>query len=230
MTINPKKQFVESTRELINSKQEQGNHELIGLNITTNPEVFDPTVFFSSQWFGNTISQLIQGEKVFIEIGCGTGIVSLKALQENPELVTYSTDINPTAKEMTLKNAELNNLSDRIHVFSGDVFDGLPKNILADSIFWAMPFGFLDPSEEMNSRDWQVFDPGYRAIKKFFTEAKNHLTEKGRLLIGFSEDIGHLDLLQEIAKNNNFSLHLLSKTNGIEKDNVSMEIWEAISQ
>lgn len=227
MNINPKEQFIGSTRELINVKKDSETHDLIGLKITTDPEVFDPTVFFSSQWFGDNVSSLVKGEKILIEIGCGTGIVSLKAAKENPELVVYSTDINPSAKETTIKNAELNNLSNQVHAYSGDVFDGLPKDIYADSIFWAMPFGFLNPDEEMTGRDWQVFDPGYRAIRKFFTEAKDHLTGKGRLLVGFSEDIGHLDLLKEIAEENNFSLTLLTNTKGEEKDTVSMEIWEA---
>ena len=159
MTINPKEQFIGSTRELINVKQEQETHELMGLKITTDPEVFNPTIFFSSQWFGENVSRLVKNEKVLIEVGCGTGIVSLKSAKENPDLKVYSTDINPTATEMTIKNAELNNLSDRVYVFSGDVFDGLLGEIHADSIFWAMPFGFLDPSEVMTGRDWQVFDP-----------------------------------------------------------------------
>lgn len=227
MIINPKEQFIGSTRELINESKDQKIAQVLGLTITTDPEVFDPIIFFSSQWFAEQIAQLIKGEKTIIEVGCGTGIVSLKAAKENPDITVYSTDINPKAAEMTTFNAGQNNLSDQVHAFFGDVFDGLPKDIKAESIFWAMPFGFLNPNEELSGRDWQVFDPGYRAIKKFFAEARNYLSESGRLLIGFSVDIGHLELLEEIAKQNNFSLQLLMKTSGVEKDSVSMEIWEA---
>jgi len=90
-----------------------------------------------------------------------------------------------------------------------------------------MPFGYLNVQDSLEGKDWQVFDPGYRAIKKFFATAKDHLTKNGRLLIGFSVDIGHLYLLESITAENNFSLKLITKTKGIEKESVSMEIWEA---
>jgi 23S rRNA G2445 N2-methylase RlmL len=88
--------------------------------------------------------------------------------KENPELVVYSTDINPKAPELTILNAQENQMSDRIHAYCGDVLDSIPSEIKAESIFWAMPFGLLDSHEELTGHDWQVFDPGYRAIKKFF--------------------------------------------------------------
>jgi methylase of polypeptide subunit release factors len=226
MNATPKKQFIDATRELINTTTNPETTHVIGLTITTNPEVFNPIVFFSSQWFATELAHLTAQEKVFIEVGCGTGIVSIKSAKENPELVVHATDINPMATETTSLNAKANGVNDRIHTYCGDVFDSVPENVKAESIFWAMPFGLLDPSEPLVGRDWQVFDPGYRAIKKFFATAKSHLTETGRLLIGFSEDIGHMELLEQAAKENGFSLNLLTKTQGVEKDSVSMEIWE----
>ncbi len=226
MTI-VKTNFVNASRDLINQSQENDLLDFQGLKIKTDPEVFNPKTFFSSQWFAKNVSELVRGENCFIEIGCGTGIVSLTVSKENSDIKIYSSDINPKAKEITEYNSVENNLSKNIQVFVGDVFDSIPTEVKAESIFWSMPFGFLDIKDNLNGRDWQVFDPGYRAIRKFFETSKNYLTDNGRLLIGFSVDIGDIDLLKEIAKENNFSLELFKQVKGEEKETVSMEIWEA---
>lgn len=227
MITNPKVNFINSTRELINSTTESAQVVLDGITITTDPEVFNPSVFFSSQWFADRVSKLIKGEKVFIEIGCGTGIVSIKAAIENPSLSVHASDINSKASPLTKTNAEINHVANRIHTYTGDVFDAIPKTIKANSIFWAMPFGYLDPEDVLTGRDTQTFDPGYRAIEKFFSDAHNYLSSNGRLLIGFSVDIGHFELLENLIKKYNFTLKLLEQTKGMEKDSVSMEIYEA---
>lgn len=229
MNIVPKNKFIDSTRELINANIEEKEVMIVGLKIVTNPEVFDPSTFFSSQWFAQEISRLTKNDKVLIEVGCGTGIVSIKCAVENPGLMVHATDIIEQAAEQTRRNANLNDVGDRIHTYHGDVLDGVPMTVHADSIFWAMPFGFLEPGDQLVGRDTQVFDPGYRAIRKFFASAKDYLNVEGRLLVGFSIDIGHLELLQEIAHENNFSLDCVAQTKGIEKEAVSMEIYEARS-
>jgi release factor glutamine methyltransferase len=226
MNIEPKKQFINATRELIESATNKDHLSILGLEIMSDPEVFNPGVFFSSQWFATEVANLMKEHDILIEVGCGTGIVSIKTAKENPEVIVYSTDINPKATELTNINAKTNLVSDRIHTYCGDVLDSVPKNVNADIIFWAMPFGYLEPGENLKNRDWQVFDPGYRAISKFFSTAKGYLKESGKLLIGFSMDIGHYELLEKIAGENNFKLDLLNKTQGVEKDSVSMEIWE----
>ena len=225
-TTKPKKNFVEATREIINSSKDVEKLNLIGLSIMTDPEVFNPKTFFSSQWYASEVSSLVSKEKTFIEIGCGTGIVSIKTAKNNPAIKILSTDINPKAKELTDINAKENSVESQIVTYCGDVLDSIPKEVRADSIFWSMPFGLLDQGESLNGRDWQVFDPGYRAIKKFFSTAKNYLNPKGKILIGFSEDIGNFDYLEGLAKENGFTLTLLKKTQGVEKNSVSMEIWE----
>lgn len=227
MNTNPKKQFVDSTRELIGITNVPQDVVISGISITTDPEVFNPTVFFSSEWFAEHISSLVKDEDVLIEVGCGTGIVSIKSAKNNLSLRVHATDINTKAVDLTKLNAEKNGVSERVHSYSGDVLDAIPESVKADSIFWAMPFGYLEPEEVLTGRDTQTFDPGYRAIKKFFVDSKKYLREDGRLLVGFSIDIGHFELLKQIANENGFDLKLLEQTKGMEKDAVSMEIYEA---
>jgi methylase of polypeptide subunit release factors len=227
MKINPKHSFITATRELINKTDSQYEVLVAGVRLKTHPDVFNPKVFFSSEWFANNISSLIRGEEILIEIGCGSGIVGIKAAKGNPDLRVLATDINIEATKLTKENAAINKVSDLITVFNGDVLDGLPKNVKARTIFWSLPFGYLEPEEELTGRDTQTFDPGYRAIRKLFSTARSYMKQNGRLLLGFSSDIGHLELFEEIAKEHSFSLKLIASTKGVEKESVSMEIYEA---
>ncbi len=66
--------------------------------------------------------------------------------------------------------------------------------------FRALPFGFLKYGADITLEEAQVFDPGYRSIRKFLQTAKRHLSPNGRLLLGFSPDLGHSELLEDLAK------------------------------
>lgn len=100
-----------------------------------DPEVFNPEIFFSSQWFAQEIAQMVKEESLFIEVGCGTGIVSINIAKENKSLVVHATDINPRAAQLTHQNAIANKVVDRITTYCGDVLDAILQEIKADSIF-----------------------------------------------------------------------------------------------
>ncbi len=53
-----------------------------------------------------------------------------------------------------------------------------------------------------------IFDPGYRAHRRYFDEAGSRLTIGGRLLLGFS-DIGDHSLLQRVAAEAGFRISVL---------------------
>lgn len=230
MDIKPKIAFINATRDLINRPQERNEIHTGGLKIQTDPEVFNPELFFSSRWFAEEIARLTKDDKIFIEVGCGSGIISIKAALSNTNLLVYSTDINEKAAELTKLNADRNGVVDRVRVLVGDVLDTLPQNVGADSIFWSMPFGYLPSDQILQGRDVQVFDPGYRAIRKFFATAKQQLSKHGKIFIGFSQDIGHYELLEQIADDAGFTLTQISATSGVEKESVSMEIYEIVKK
>ena len=70
----------------------------------------------------------------------------------------------------------------------------------------------------------QVFDPGYRAIRKFFNTGKNFLKPGGQLLIGFSSDLGNQELLDEIAKQAGLNLEIVAKKEIKENDTLKFEL------
>jgi release factor glutamine methyltransferase len=229
--IEPKRQMVENTDKLLAESEdfEVSEIEVLGHKVIRFPNVFNPKYFFSTQWFAENVSEAVKNEDDFLEMGCGTGAVSVITALKNPNIRVCSTDINPEAVRNTEFNMLNHKLGSRMQVFQGDVFDGLKnKNLKFDTIFWAMPFGYLSPEEKIDNRRAAVHDPGYRAIEKFIREAPMFLKENGRLLIGFSKTLGHFELLEKYLQENNFELNEL--TSNVDKENeeeVDMRIFEA---
>ena len=125
------------------------------------------------------------------------------------------------SREINAKNLGLTN---RIDVTTGDVLDSISNSNLFDSIFWALPFGFLNTDTKISLEEMQVFDPGYRAIYKFFRTGKRFLKPNGKLLIGFSPDLGHQDLLYDLAKESNLNITKVNKKELMESQKIKFEL------
>lgn len=87
------------------------------------PGVFHPGFFFSTQLLLQYISKLPLRKKEFMELGCGSGLISMIAAK-NAAKVT-ATDINPLAIEFLKKNCLRNNL--QFQILQSDLFDQVPE-------------------------------------------------------------------------------------------------------
>lgn len=223
---DPKEAGVEQSRTFLQQNQtaDWATVNIEEHNFLVHPAVFNPGPFPSTRWFANFVRDYVNGQSDFCEVGCGAGVISCLVAIANPELNIVSTDINPFAKETTKLNVEKLKLSNRINVVEGDVLDGVSKDSKFDTIFWALPFGFLDPGAKVDFLDMQLFDPGYRATRKFLMEAKNYLKPNGSILLGFSEDLGHADLLEDIAREAGVKFERVAETEMKETDSITFEI------
>ena len=57
------------------------------------------------------------------DLGCGTGIIALLLAWNSPFLTVDGVEIQPEAAETARKNAEMNGLSDRMNIITGDLRD-----------------------------------------------------------------------------------------------------------
>ena len=62
-----------------------------------------------------------------LEIGTGTGCISINLLLEFPNLKMVGVEVDPVAVKNTLKNAELYGVKDRLTLLEGDIFKICPK-------------------------------------------------------------------------------------------------------
>jgi GTP cyclohydrolase II len=223
---DPKEAGIEQTRSFLqqNQKDDWVTEIVKGKEFLVHPAVFNPGPFPSTVWYANRVCEQIKNGGSFCEIGCGAGVISCLVAERFTDIQVTATDINPFAAETTKLNAERLGLAERIEVFIGDVLDGVPIDRKLDTIFWSLPFGFLDPGVRVNLRDMQVFDPGYRATRKFLKTARKYLKEDGTILIGFSSDLGHGELLEEIAEGENLILEKVAEHEMTETDTLSFEL------
>ncbi|MDB5195470.1 MAG: cyclohydrolase-2 [Parcubacteria group bacterium] len=223
---DPKQAGIEQTRAFLQQNQAEDWVTIIieGKEFLVHPAVFNPGPFPSTLWYADRVSEHLEGQKDFCEVGSGAGVIACLVAERFPDIQVVATDINPFAAETTKLNAEKLGLSDRIEVFSGDVLDAVPADRKFDSIFWALPFGFLDPGAPVSLRDMQVFDPGYKATRKFLHDARTHLKDGGAIFLGFSSDLGHGDLLEDIARDEGIVFETIAETEMQETDTITFEL------
>lgn len=223
---DPKQAGVEQSRAFLQQKQlhDWTTIRVADIEFVVHPAVFNPSHFPSTAWYIDSVSEYLRGQKDFCEVGCGAGAVSAIAALRNPNLTIVATDINPFAAETAKLNAERLGISGRLSVYQGDVLDGIPQDARFDTIFWSLPFGFLDPGATVSYQDMQLFDPGYRATRKFFQTARKHLKPAGVILLGFSDDLGHPDLLADIARDSGVVLERVAEKEMVEKDTITFLI------
>ncbi len=223
---DPKEAGVEQSRTFLQQNQ-TSDWTMVTINqkdFVVHPAVFNPGPFPSTRWFADFVQEYVKGQSDFCEVGCGAGVISCLVGLSNPDLKIVATDINPFATETTKLNVEKLGLDKQISVMEGDVLDGVSKEHKFDTIFWALPFGFLDPGTKIDLRDMQLFDPGYRATRKFLSEAKNYLKPEGSILLGFSEDLGHIDLLEDIARAAGVVFETVGEVELKERETVTFQI------
>lgn len=225
---DPKQEGIEQTRKFL-EQHRRSDWEIAKIEdkeFLIHANVFHAGYFPSTSWFASKLCELVKDDLNFCEVGCGAGVISCLVALSNPILQIVATDINPYASENTKLNAERLGLADQIAVFTGDVLDSIKSGCVFDSIFWLLPFGFLDPGTNIDMEETQVFDPGYRAIRKFFQTARKHLKADGRLLIGFSSDLGHFELLEEIANECSIKLEKIDEKVMEESSSVKFELLQ----
>lgn len=89
------------------------------------------------------------------------------------------------AIENTKENVNSHHVEDKVEVKYSDLYSNIYKNERFDTIFWNVPFGFVE-REGLTMLERSVFDTNYNTIREFIYGAKNYLKDTGRLLIGFS--------------------------------------------
>lgn len=189
-------------------KMEQHNEpyerQIGKFNITILPGVFSPNYFTDSLSFAEMLPEII-GQKRMLEIGCGTGVISLYCADAGAEVV--ASDINPAAVENTKLNAKKFGLD--ISVRQGDMYAAIGPDEKFDVIFWNHPFNITDkPVEKMLHR--AGFDQNYNSLRAYVRDARAYLTENGQLLLG-TGSIADLTEIEKIAAENGYKLTLLKE-------------------
>ncbi len=167
-------------------------------NFFVDPNVFHPGLFFSSKFMGNFICTLPLNNKTVLDIGCGSGILSITAATRGAKVTGI--DINPTAINNAGMNAELNNVS--IEVLLSDLFANIGKSTY-DYIFINPPYYPKMPTDH-SSYAWYCGE-NHEYFNHLFKGIREYIHNDSAIYMVLS-DCCDVEKIEELARENNFSL------------------------
>jgi len=177
---------------------------------TVPPTVFNPADYISSGIFVDFIKGLDLNGKTVLDMGSGSGIVSIFAASKGA--ICTAVDINPVAVKCTTENAARNRLSDKIKAIESDLFVSLQaQNIPGngfDIIFFNPPYYKGIPRNNFE----RAFKsgPGLEVIKDFISGSKQYLAEKGVIYFIVSSDMD-LEEVENIFTSGGYRFNIVKK-------------------
>ena len=155
-----------------------------------------------------------------LEIGTGSGAIII-ALAKNLDLkIIDAVDISETALKRAKQNAALNNIE--INFFQSDLFENITAKY--DLIVSNPPYISQEEYEQLPI-EIKYYEPksalqadnnGLYFYKKILQNAKEHLTESGKIYFEIGYD--QAEKITEIAKKNGFSnIQVFKDLNGFER-------------
>ena len=64
-----------------------------------------------------------------VEVGCGTGTISVSLAAEVPAVEAWASDVNPRAVDLTRRNAHRHGVDARVHVAEGPLLRPIPASL-----------------------------------------------------------------------------------------------------
>lgn len=183
---------------------------LAGLEWDLLDEVWPPTYSPGGELFADRIP--FGRMSSFLEMGCGTGIMSVLAARAGVERV-IGLDINPAAVRNTEVNAKRHAVADRVAARESDLYSAVGPDERFDGIYWNPPF-LNAPGDHVDTSIWDetMFDPEYAKLRRFLAEGRDLLTARGKAYLWFGEALGNPALVGELAEETGYDLGVLAKT------------------
>lgn len=172
-----------------------------GLELIILRSVFHPAFFGSSKVFAGFLQRQQLAAKKVLEIGCGSGLLSLVAAKAGAEVTAV--DINPSAIACSRANAQNNHL--RVEVVHSDIFQNLAKERF-DIIIVNPPF-FEGEAKENSSYAWYC-GTDYSFFQTFFRDLKTYIEPQARVWMILSE-VCDLSPIQEIGLKHKYDMALI---------------------
>ena len=178
--------------------------ECCGMKIAVEPGVYQTAQ--DSELMVESVK--IASAENFLEVGCGTGIVSISVAKKAAHGIGI--DINDLAVENSKRNAEAQGVGN-VEFFVSDVFEKVEDKF--DVIICNPPYTKHEAKDNIDRMFW---DPEDEMKKKFFREVGEYLKPGGRIYFGWADfadiDVG---LPFRLAEANGFNLiNTFSKPHG----------------
>lgn len=186
-----------------------------GINVLVHPEVFPPHYTISTKILLDFLDGLEIENKTFLELGCGSGIISLFAASKGA--IVTATDINDKAIEYLKTSSKQHNLS--LNILHSDLFSELHYQSF-QYIFINPPYY---PKTPKNQKEQAWFcGEDFEYFKKLFFQLSNR-NKKEAIYMILSEDCDLLKITT-IASKYNFTLEVIYEIKVLQEKNYIFKI------
>lgn len=165
--------------------------ETDGLVVDVPAGVYHPLPDSSSEFFIRNIKAMQQVAKT-LEIGCGSGIISLFVAKTWPGSRVVATDISPVAVQATLDNARLNGLE--LDAFESDLFEKIDETGF-DLIIFNTPM--IDKNPENDIEKFSLCDPHGRITEAYLRQAASHVSRDGLVIFSICNNSAY-EVLEKV--------------------------------
>ena len=187
-----------------------------GIQVLVHPEVFPPHLTLSTKILLDFIAELDLSKKSFLELGCGSGIISLFA--RSKEATVTASDINKTALENLKKASEENNLE--VDFVYSNLFENL-QNKNFDYILINPPY-YPKQAKNVKEQAWFCGDD-FQYFKNLFNQLSPYMNKENQTYMILSEDC-ELKTISKIALENKLNLKTVFETSKMGEKNTIYQI------
>lgn len=190
-----------------------------GIHLEVPPQVFHPGFFFSTKLLLHHISKEYLSGKTFLELGAGSGLLSIYAAMKDAFVV--ASDINPVSAKCIETNAEENTVE--ITIIQSDVFESIPQQGF-DFIVVNPPYYKKKPSS-LSDYAWYCGENG-EYFQKLFKDLNNYIHQSSKVVMVLCDGCD-LDMIRSLALENSFKMRCVQKKHNIVETNFIFRIERA---
>lgn len=187
-----------------------------GLKFFVDKEVFHPGFFLSSKLLKDEIIQSQLTGKTLLDIGSGSGILSIFAASKGAEVTAI--DISGMAIKSTSTNADLNKVN--VKTVQSDLWDSLPHTKF-DYIVINPPY-YPDTPQRESQHAWFCGE-NFEYFEKLFEGISSYSKQDTLILMVLSEDC-QIETIKNIAHKANLCLYQRLAKKSIWETNFIFEI------
>ncbi len=203
------------SQRIVRKMENDRSYRYKDLTIEMEPGIFHPKYFDSSKMLLNWVETNDISGKSIIEVGCGSGIASLRAAQKGAKV--WAIDIHPKAIDLLKRNAASNGVE--LFALESDLFTQV-ENIPFDFVLINPPFYPKNPRS--NAEKAWFCGAGFEYFHDLFKQLKNRNITSG-IFMTLSDDCD-LERIQSIAKEHGYTFNLRQTKKSFFEKNYLFEV------
>lgn len=176
-----------------------------GFSIKVLKGVFHPMLFFSTKYFYSFISNLSLENLKVLEIGSGSGLLSMLCVRKKAQVTAI--DIDEKAVENTRLNMEINFLNPQATVLQSDVFSKL--QVQAFDVIIINPPYYFKKVDVSGHYAWYCGENG-EYFERLFSEMTNYIHKSSSVYM-ILEEKSEIERIKSIGLKHGFSFSLADK-------------------